>query len=203
MAAASLILASGSERRRELVGQLGVPFRVIPATVPEPEWRAPQTTARQWASALAYFKASSVAAAHPDCWVLGADTVAAIGGEILGKPKDVDDARRMLMLQAGAQSEVITGVSLLRFGEPRVRLIRAASTHVWMRRDIAAIEQYLATDDWRDKAGAYGIQSVGDALVERIEGSFTNVVGLPLELTRRMLVEVGLLQAADCDSAAV
>ena len=123
--------------------------------------------------------------------MLGADTVVACAGELLGKPADESDARRMLSLQAGRCCDVITGLALVRCEGEVVRDIRHALTRVWLRDDARAIEEYLAGDEWRGKAGAYGIQDVHDRLVERIEGSFSNVVGLPLGLAREMLIAAG------------
>jgi septum formation protein len=190
-----LILASASPQRRKLLEQLGVPFVVAPPDVHEPAYEGHEVSPRGWAEALAFMKCSSVAAEHPDDWILGADTIVACGGEVLGKPADEADARRMLELQVGQVCDVITGVCLAR-GDPAVqRFLLGATTRVWMRDNRAAIETYLQSGDWRGKAGAYGIQSAGGGLVERIEGSFSNVVGLPLEVVRPMLVEAGLLAA--------
>ncbi len=124
--------------------------------------------------------------------MLGADTVVVCGGELLGKPRDVADARRMLELQAREVSEVLTGVCLARMDGAVRRVSAADTTLVWMPDDPATREDYLRSGDWAGKAGAYGIQEVGDRLVSRIEGSFSNVVGLPLELVARMLRTVGL-----------
>ncbi len=188
----TLILASASPRRRELLAQVYPHFRVIPATLPEPTRRSPHVPPDQWATALAYFKARSVAQHYPDCWVLGADTLVVCDGQILGKPRDSDDARRMLDLQARRVSEVLTGLCLLRRVPQQRRFLAVDRTRVWMRDDAPAREDYLRSGDWAGKAGAYGIQDVGDRLVERIEGSFSNVVGLPVELVARMLRQAGL-----------
>ena len=157
----------------------------------------------RWAQGLAYFKARAVAEHHPDCWVLGADTIVACNGEILGKPADLDDARRMLELQTQHMGRVITGVCLMRVGEATRRFSRAEVTCVWMRDDRRAREAYLRGGDWAGKAGAYGIQNVRDRLVERIEGSFSNVVGLPLEAVGRMLwaLEQPLVTGTDVEAA--
>jgi len=181
-----LILASASPRRRELLGGLGVSFVVEPCRLPEPVTKPAAVSAEAWALALAHFKAREVAERHSDRWVLGADTIVRCGGRILGKPRDPDDARAMLELQARVASDVITGVCLLHRGQGR-RWLACASTRVYMRDDPELREEYLASGDWAGKAGAYGIQTVGDRLVERIEGSFTNVVGLPVGLVERML----------------
>jgi septum formation protein len=192
IALSPLILASASPRRRELLAQLSVPFEVVPSSLPEPADRPADVKPAAWAEALAYFKARSVAEQYPGRWVLGADTVVACGETLLGKPRDRADARRMLSHQAGRVSDVITGVALLRSDAGKdERHIEHVLTRVWMRADPAVIEQYLATDDWTGKAGAYGIQTVGDRLVERIEGSFSNVVGLPTERLALLLRERG------------
>lgn len=173
-----------------MLESLGVAFEVVPAPVPEPECPPRNTAPRAWAASLSYFKARAVAEQNPQRWVLGADTIVACGSEVLGKPRDAEDARRMLKLQAGARSEVITGVSFVRLEGEFARRVRVASTSVWMRRDPELIESYVAGGEWAGKAGAYGIQDVGDRLVERIEGSFSNVVGLPVEVVKDMLGEL-------------
>ena len=125
--------------------------------------------------------------------MLGADTIVLCGDVLLGKPHDLEDARRMLELQAGRATDVITGVCVTRCGAALERFVQHSLTRVWMRAAHREREAYLASGDWRGKAGAYGIQSIGDRLVERWEGSFSNVVGLPLELAERMLVRAGIL----------
>ena len=188
-----LILASASPRRRELLSSLTPRFDVQPCSRAEPQHKPDTLLPPAWAEALAYFKARAVAEGNPGCWVLGADTVVACRGKLLGKPADADDARRMLQLQAGRESAVITGVSLVRVAARIERIIRHDRTRVWMRDDAAAIAVYVAGTEWRGKAGAYGIQDVGDRLIQRIAGSFSNVVGLPLECLGRLLAAVGLV----------
>lgn len=189
----SLILASASPRRRELLAEMGFRFEIRPCTLPEPEVKSPSVTPAGWAEALSHFKAQAVAESFPDNWVLGADTIVVCGGELLGKPADLDDARRMLALQAGRATEVITGVCLLRYRDRDQCILDHEVTTVWMRDDVEQREVYLSTGDWRGKAGAYGIQNVGDRLVERIDGSFSNVVGLPRALASRMLRQAGVV----------
>lgn len=186
-----LILASASPRRRELLARLCPRFEVRPCPLPEPVRRSERVAPQAWAEALAYFKARAVAEQHPAACVLGADTIVVCEGRVLGKPADLDDARRMLKLQARSASDVITGVCVLG-GRPRGRWSGAAVTRVWMRDDSAEREAYLRTGDWAGKAGAYGIQDIGDRLVERYEGSFSNVVGLPLGLVAQLLERAGV-----------
>lgn len=190
---ARLILASASPRRRELLDGLGLRCEVIPCPLPEPAAKPPAVAARPWAEAVAYFKARVVAERLPAALVLGADTIVVCGGQMLGKPRDRADAERMLRLQAGVASEVITGLALVRLAAPAVRVLDSAVTRVWMRDDPAERQRFLESGAWEGKAGAYGIQDVGDRLIERIDGSFSNVVGLPVELLQRCLAE---LQAA-------
>lgn len=194
------ILASASPQRSALLARTAVPFevRVCPLREPAPP---PDVSPRVWAEAMAYFKARAVAEDCPGRWVLGADTVVACAGELLGKAADEADARRMLELQGRNPAQVSTGVSFVRIDGGVSRRLRTAVTRVEMRDDPAEREAYIRTGDWRDKAGAYGIQNVGDRLVTRIDGSFSNVVGLPLELVEGMARDVGLTGAAG-DSAA-
>lgn len=186
----TLILASASPRRHELLAPLGVAFEVQPCPLPEPERKPPAVSPESWALALAYFKARSVAELQPRRWVLGADTIVVCGGEILGKPRDLADARRMLTVQAGRETDVVTGVCFVRLTDREQRLGAVDVTRVWMRDDATVREAYLASGDWAGKAGAYGIQTVGDRLVERVSGSFSNVVGLPVERLRAMLTRL-------------
>jgi septum formation protein len=208
-----LILASASPRRAELLAEAGWSFEVRLPPLAEPVDRPAGTSPVAWAMALAFFKARSVAEGPAGGWVLGADTLVWCEGQVLGKPADEADARRMLELQARWPSDVITGVALVRcsaragdcaaFREScsvelpeRARMGRLAfaRSRVWMRDDPHERERYLASGEWRGKAGAYGIQDpvVGDRLVLRREGSFSNVVGLPVELVRRMLADCGV-----------
>jgi len=184
-----LILASASPRRHALLAEAQIAFETQHCTLEEPRTPPAGVAPAAWAQALAYFKARAVADTRSDADVLGADTIVACDGALLGKPDGLADARRMLETQAGRPADVITGVALLCVarGQVRRRWVVAAQTRVWMRDDRDLREAYLAGGEWEGKAGAYGIQDVGDALVERIEGSFSNVVGLPVALVRRLL----------------
>jgi len=182
-----IILASASPRRRELLAQLGVAFDVVPSPFAELERKPPGVAPEAWTQALAYFKARAVAEQHTDRWVLGADTIVVCDGRVLGKAATEAEAREMLELQARCESRVITGVCLVRLGVRSERLGGSDTTRVWMHDDATVREAYLAGGDWQGKAGAYGLQDVGDRLVARVEGSPSNVVGLPLELVARLL----------------
>jgi septum formation protein len=186
-----LILASASPRRQVLLKRLWEDFDVQPCPFDEPRLRSSRVSPRSWAEALAYYKARAIADRYPECWVLGADTIVVCGGSILGKPRDADDARRMLEAQAREPSDVITGVGLVRLGAESERTAASDVTRVWMRDDARVREEYLEGGDWAGKAGAYGIQNIGDRLVERWEGSFTNVVGLPVRVVTELLRKAG------------
>ncbi len=181
------ILASNSPRRRELLGEAGYDFRVISPPWPEPTAGGRGADATDFARATSYYKARSVASICRNSVIVAADTVVARDGQIFGKPADREDARRILTALGGTTHEVITGVTVL---DPRSgqRVITMDRTEVTMRRMTAPqLEEYLDSEEWQDKAGAYGIQDVGDRYVERFVGSFSNVVGLPMELLADVL----------------
>lgn len=186
-----IVLASASPRRRELLERAGARFRVDPAHVDEtpPQGASPEEAAR----AIARRKALAVAArAGAGDVVLAADTVvAAADGELLGKPADAADARRMLAKLCGTTHRVVTGVCVVRAGEARAA-DASETTFVTMREaDDDEIDAYVATGECFDKAGAYAIQETGDRFVTRVEGSWSNVVGLPVETAQRLLREAG------------
>jgi septum formation protein len=171
---------------------MGVPFDVEPCPLAEPACKPATIAPARWAEALAHFKARAVAESNRGRWVLGADTVVVCAGRLLGKPRDADEARQMLELQAGRATEVISGVCVLRCRDETRRLMGHEVTLVWMRDAPDVRRAYLASGDWLGKAGAYGIQDVGDQLVERVVGSTPNVVGLPLALVEQMLRLAGV-----------
>ncbi len=183
---ADLVLASSSPRRRDLLHQAGLAFQVRSPRLEEPNWSMPLDPSQQ-AEALAYFKARSVWQCDPKCLVLGADTVVAGPDGLLGKPRDRQDARRMLETLSGSRHAVITGVALLGPGCGR-RRIASDITYVTMRKmSPEEVQGYLDSGEWEGKAGAYAIQETADRFVTRVEGSFSNVVGLPIELLQRMM----------------
>ena len=186
------VLASNSPRRIELLRERGYLFEVMPSPVVEPEPRSDNCKPTHWAEALSYFKARSVAKQLADGVVLAADTIVAHEDHLFGKPRDADDARRILLALSGTTHQVITGVTLLDAASGE-RRIRHDVTEVTMREMRGSVlEEYLAKGLWQGKAGAYGIQDRSDANVERISGSYSNVVGLPMELVEAMLAEVGI-----------
>jgi len=182
-----LILASSSPRRRELLAEAGYTFEVVSPPLDEPDDALRARDPYSFTESLAFFKASSVARAYQSATILGADTMAWLNGRVVGKPVDRDDARRMLKAMSGTTHEVVTGVALVDERCDR-RIIAHDRTMVVVRQlSDVEIEDYLDTDQWRGKAGGYGIQDVGDDFVERIEGSFSNVVGMPLEKLTKVL----------------
>jgi septum formation protein len=189
-----LILASASPRRVDLLRQLGVAFAVQPSGVDEIPGRGEDGTT--FALRAARDKAGAVAAANPTAWVIGADTVVLLGGEILGKPLDADDARRMLRMLSGERHRVVTAVVLVAPGGGD-REEMAIETGVDFR-DLSdtEIDAYVASGEPFDKAGAYGIQGGAREFVRGVEGSYTNVIGLPLDEVRALLVRRRLLEAA-------
>jgi len=187
----ALILASASPRRRELLRQLGVHFEVRASEVPEqPE---AGECAPSYARRVAREKALAIGRACPDAWVCAADTVVVKGGEVLGKPEDAADARRMLNQLSGASHHVLTAVVLLGPGRRVDAELVAASIVEFRTLGQAEIDAYVASGEPMDKAGAYAIQGGAAGFVTRVEGSYSNVVGLPLEDVRALLERHGLL----------
>jgi septum formation protein len=191
--AARLILASGSPRREELLRLAGFTFSVVVPTVQEDPrpGEAPEVRARRLADAKAE---AILRAVRPDPCVLGADTLVVVDEEVLGKPRDVDDAVRMLLQLANRTHRVLTGFALMQHGkdgitklggveESRVRMIPFSRE---------AARAYAETGEPLDKAGAYAVQGLGGQFVEAVEGSRSNVIGLPLERVVPLLAELGV-----------
>lgn len=184
-----VVLASTSPRRRELLALLGLSFEVCAPVFEEHPLAG--LSPREQVEYFALEKARSIAERMPGDLVLGSDTVIELDGRLLGKPRDLDEARIMLVALAGRPHEVHTAVALC----SRIRAVESvevATATVYIRPDVdGAIERYLATGESLGKAGAYSIQGAGGDLVERIEGDFTTVVGLPLAVVSRLLESVG------------
>ena len=178
-----LVLASASPRRQELLRNAGIPFEVQPADIAENP--RPGEAAKECAERLAREKALAIARQRPHDCVLGADTVVVVDGQLLGKPSNAADAARMLRLLSGRQHQVITGVCLVVGGQPVV----ASETTLVTVSEITEkeIADYAASGEPMDKAGAYAIQGIASRWIPRIEGDYSNVVGLPVALVWRML----------------
>ena len=179
----TLTLASGSPRRRQLLEMLGIPVRVVPSNIPEV--RRPVETPMDYVERLAREKALSV----PGNLVLGADTTVVVRDEVLEKPIDAADALRMLKKLQGRTHQVVTSVALV--ADETVHQATDVTNVTFRRLDESLLESYVMTGEPMDKAGAYGIQGYGAALVERIEGDFFSVMGLPLRLVLELLEQAG------------
>jgi septum formation protein len=177
----TIILASASPRRAELLRAAGINFTIRVADVDETLW--PDESPQAYVARLAQTKALAVV--QPDEIVLGADTTVVIGHEIAGKPINIDDAKRMLRMLSGQWHEVLTGVSLVR--NDKVTTEVAVTRVKFAMMSEAEMDWYARSGEPDDKAGAYAIQGLASRFIERIEGSYSNVVGLPLETVYRML----------------
>jgi septum formation protein len=180
-----LILASVSPRRSELLRQLTVDFQVVSSDVQE--FHHQDFTAREISQLNAYRKARSVAKKFPDALVLGADTLVSIDSALLGKPASMAQAYAMLENLQGRTHEVVTAVCLLHLRNHRQRVFVDSTAVTFRPLDAVGIQRYLVQVNPLDKAGAYAIQEAGDLIVESISGSYSNVVGLPLEKLRAEL----------------
>ena len=183
-----LVLASASPRRRDLLSQSGRTFDVIPPEVDEtvPSGTSPERTARL----VAQRKARAVARGCPDAVVIGADTVVAVGTDVIGKPADRDDAIGILSRLSGSRHAVITGLCLIDTSSGR-EVTDSVTTWVTMRpMTREEVEAYVDSGEAYGKAGAYAIQETGDRYVDKVEGSFSNVVGLPMERVGELLQDM-------------
>ena len=184
------ILASSSPRRRELLASIGLDFDVLPSDIPE--IRGDGEAPEEYVARLSREKAMAIAEKHRDRWVIAADTTVFLGEQVLEKPRDADDAKRMLAAIAGNTHIVYTGVTLLNL-EQRHRDTRVAESEVRiLPLTVADIAWYVRTGEPLDKAGSYAAQGLGGMFVDSIHGSFTNVVGLPLALLFQMLRRAGI-----------
>lgn len=187
-----LILASSSPRRKKLLAQAGYKFKVVPSTVDEASASIESASPAGLAGKLALAKASQVAKKHPAALVIGADTVVDFNGRVIGKPTDADDAERIIRLLFSKPHKVITAVAIVRI-EDGTEVIQTDTTTVYPKKlTDRQITDYIKTGRWRQKAGAYGIRETNDEFVEKIDGSLTNVMGLPMELVERLLSKLAV-----------
>jgi septum formation protein len=184
----TLILASQSPRRKELLSQLGVKFDTQPADIDE----TPQIDEcpSDYVSRLAIEKAKVVANKEPDSWVLGSDTSVVINDRILGKPDSKQNAIEMLLALSGKTHQVLTAVALVRADQVFHKVVSTSVTFRCISQSMA--EAYWQTGEPEDKAGSYGIQGMGGMLVESIHGSYSSVVGLPLAETADLLMNADI-----------
>ena len=189
---APVILASASPRRRQLMSEAGYEFTVVPPEVDESAFETNNVDPVEYAQRLALAKARSVARMHPDSFVIGADTIVDFRGRIIGKAANAEEAEQITGKLFSAPHKVITGVAFVRLSDG-TELLRSDSTTVYPRKMTAKqITDHVKGGSWRDKAGAYAIQKTGDEFVKKIEGSLTNVMGLPMELLDSLLAELGI-----------
>jgi septum formation protein len=190
--ARAFLLASASPRRSELLAMIGVRFRATPVVVDETP--RPGEGPGPLAARLAREKALAVAIPPGPALILGADTVVVVDGTILGKPADEEEARRFVGLLAGRTHDVITAFALRACPEETVVVETAMSRVTFAPMSEAEIAWYAATGEGRDKAGAYALQGIGALFVRSVEGSYTNVIGLPLDRLYPHLVRWGLIR---------
>ncbi len=186
-----LILASGSPRRARLLKEILGSFRIVPSDIEEEqqEGETPEAFALRVSREKAEAVSESPEHRSDAGWILAGDTIVVLGRKVLGKPRDAGHARRMLELLQGRQHEVITGICLLNRGRQVCR-VEAVRTRVWMRRiEPEELDAYIETGEPFDKAGAYAIQGHARRFIEKIEGSYSNVVGLPTERLGELLHE--------------
>ena len=174
-----LVLASASPRRAELLRQLKSNFRIIPGDAKE--IFDEQLSPSELCQLNAHRKARAVAKKNPDSLVLGADTLVFLDGKIMGKPADIADAQRMLTQLQGRTHQVVTGVSLIHLRAHRERMFAIGTDVTFRPLDAEQVRDYLAEINPLDKAGAYAIQEHGDMIIAEISGSYSNVIGLPVE----------------------
>ncbi len=184
------ILASASPRRSELLRSAGVEFDLLTSDVEEVE--GGHLVGRELAQLNAYRKSRAVAKKHPNAVVLGADTVVCLGARIFGKPRDMRGARAMLRELSGETHEVVSGCCLIHVDSNRYEIFYESTLVTFRELGRKQIQGYLESIQPLDKAGAYAIQDHGEAIVESVHGSLTNVVGLPLAAVLRRLPEFGV-----------
>ena len=190
----TLILASASPRRRELLGMTGLPFLIDAPDVDETCTLPPDEAVME----LSRRKALAAAALHPGQAVLAADTLVAVDGAALGKPQDEADAFRMLRSLSGRWHQVYTGVTVIAVNGSLQCECDVTDVHFEPMSD-ENIRRYIATGEPMDKAGAYAVQGIAGLWIDQLRGSHTNVIGLPMALTRRMLEQAGLLSFSNTD----
>jgi septum formation protein len=196
-----IILASGSPRRAEILRNAGIPFETLGEVIDES--RRPGELRADFLRRLALTKARAAASVQQDpgdSLFIGADTVVVTGDEILGKPESPDDARRMLRLLSGTTHQVHTGLAVIRRPGTTEAVIEEATTVTFAPLSDREIDDYIATGEPFDKAGAYGIQGIGGRYVTRIEGCYFNVMGLPLARLWVLLREFGWNEKAEIES---
>jgi septum formation protein len=187
---ASIILASASPRRQQLLTQAGYKFTVVPADIDENAISAKGISSAEYTKRLALAKAEKVAQQFPNSLVIGSDTIVDFEGEIIGKAVDEKHAEEITRKLFSRPHKVITGIAIVRLSD-NTRIVESDTTVVYPKKmNDKQIARHIERGNWRDKAGAYAIQETGDEFVEKIDGSLTNVMGFPMELVGRLLETV-------------
>jgi septum formation protein len=187
-----IVLASKSPRRRQLLENAGLRIEVVPSDIDEK--RIPLCAPRDYVAKLAAAKAEMVAECHPSAWVLAADTIVVKGGQILNKPTSKADAHQMLTCLSGSRHEVLTGLHII-CAQREFTHAQVVSTEVTFKQlSSVEIDWYIGSGEPFDKAGAYAIQGMGTFLVREIQGSYTNVVGLPVCEVIEQLITAGAVR---------
>jgi septum formation protein len=182
-----LILASSSPRRKQLLSEAGYKFTIVCPDIDESAFDTEGISPCEFAERLALAKAKAVADKFPDSLILGADTVADFGGEIIGKAADAKEAEEITRRLFSGPHKVITAVAIVRIIDGTEIVESDSTTVIPKKLTESQIAEHIKGGSWRGKAGAYAIQEGGDEFIERIEGSLTNVMGLPMELVQRLL----------------
>jgi len=185
--ATSIILASASPRRRQLLAKAGYKFKVVASSIDELAFSAEGVSTQEYAEKLALAKARDVAGRFPNSLVIGADTVVDFKGQIIGKPAGAKDAEAITRKLFSAPHKVITGIAIVRLSD-NTEIVESDTTTVYPKKMTERqIKEHIKGGSWQDKAGAYAIQETGEKFVEKIEGSLTNAMGFPMELVQRLL----------------
>jgi septum formation protein len=183
----SFILASASPRRKQLLTEAGYKFTVVKPDIDESAFPVKGIKAREYAERLALAKAKNIAEYHPNFLVIAADTIVDFDGEIIGKPADQSQAEQITKKLFSRPHKVITGIAIVKLRDG-IELNQSDTTTVYPKKlTTQQIAKHIKSGTWKDKAGAYAIQENGDEFIERIEGSLTNVMGLPMELIEQLL----------------
>ncbi len=185
-----IILASASPRRKQLMQQAGYEFSVVVSDIDESEFASDRIDSAQFAKLLAMAKAKAIAARYADCIVIGADTVVDFQGQIIGKPADIEHAEEITRKLFSRPHKVITGLAIIGLSDG-IEIVDSDTTWVYPRKlTEEQIADHINSDNWHGRAGAYGIKEKGEEFVERIDGSFTNVCGMPMELLEKMMTKI-------------
>jgi septum formation protein len=190
------ILASASPRRREILGRLGITFSVDSSGIAEPPQKDREPPVR-YAVRLARLKARAVALKYPSGLVLAADTIVVLGNRLFAKPGSRSEARSMLKSLSGRYHEVVSGICLMDCQTRRIHSTFSRSRVHFRRLSSSEIEWYLKTGEYRDKAGAYGIQGYASLFIDRIEGCYFNIVGFPVAAFEKLCRKAGISLISD------